>query len=254
MLSAADAGASILHIRVTNALAHFAASLPFRVRCSDDLEIGLTWASRKVALRHREIAPDPPGWKTALRFDVDCPCDRQPHTRSGYCPRAATYWRDAMVAEPSFVVVNPSNGHAHYVYLLRGWIRVDGTDPAQLAAVRYFVAIEHAYTRALHADPGYAGLVQHNPFASRYETYSGRDEPYSLGELVSFVELPRLASRRTAEIRTDGRNVETFDRLRYWAYAAIAEYHCVSRETWDEVVLRQMRSRPCTARWIASLR
>jgi hypothetical protein len=44
------------------------------------------------------------------------------------------------------VVVNPSNGHAHYVYLLRGWIRVDGTDPARLAAVRYFAAIERAYT------------------------------------------------------------------------------------------------------------
>jgi hypothetical protein len=189
-----------------------------------------------VAIRHRELAPDPPGWKTALRFDVDCPCDRQPHARSGYCPRAATYWRDAMVAEPSFVVVNPSNGHAHYVYLLRGWIRIDGTNPAHLAAVRYFAAIERAYTRALHADPSYAGLVQHNPFAARYETSSGRDEPYSLRELAAFVELPRLASRRTAEIRTDGRNVETFDRLRYWAYAVIAEYRCGPRETWDEVV------------------
>jgi hypothetical protein len=228
--------ALISYVRVSNAVAHFAQSLPFRVRCSDDLGVGLTWAERNVALRHRELAPDPPGWKTALRFDVDCPCDRQPHARSGYCPRAATYWRDAMVAEPSFVVVNPSNGHAHYIYLLRGWIRVDGTNPTQLAAVRYFAAIEHAYTRALHADPGYAGLVQHNPFAACYETFNGRDEPYSLRELASFVELPRLASRRTAEIRTDGRNVETFDRLRYWAYGAIAEYRCGSRETWEEVV------------------
>ena len=70
--------------------------------------------------------------------------------------------------------------------------------------------------------PGYAGLVQHNPFAARYETYSGRDEPYSLGELAAFVDLPRLAPRRKAEIRTEGRNVETFDRLRHWAYGAIA--------------------------------
>ncbi len=43
-------------------------------------------------------------------------------------------------------------------------------------------------------------------------TVNGRDEPYSLRGLAAFVELPRLASRRTAEIRTDGRNVETFDR------------------------------------------
>jgi hypothetical protein len=223
-------------VRVSNAVAHFAQCLPFRVRCSNDLDRGLAWAPRKFALRHGELAPDPPGWKTALRFDVDCPCDRQPHARSGYCPRAATYWRDAALAEPSFVVVNPTNGHAHYVYLLRGWIRVDGADPSQLAAVRYFAAIERAYTRALHADPGYAGLVQHNPFAACYETYSGRDEPYSLGELAAFVELPGLAPRRQAEIRTDGRNVETFERLRHWAYGAIAHYRCGPRERWDEVV------------------
>jgi hypothetical protein len=231
-----DELALISYVRVSNAVAHFAQSLPFRVRCSDDLGVGLTWASRKVALRHREIAPDPPGWKTALRFDVDCPCDRRPHARSGHCPRAATYWRDAAVAEPSFVVVNPANGHAHYVYLLRGWIRVDGSAAAQLAAVRYFAAIERAYTRALRADAGYAGLVQHNPFSGRYETFSGPDEPYSLSDLAGYVELPRLVPRANAEIRTDGRNIETFDRLRHWAYAAIREFRCGPRETWEELV------------------
>jgi Replicase family len=43
--------------------------------------------------------------------------------------------------------------------------------------VRYLAAIERAYTRALRADAGYAGLVQHNPFSPSYETFSGRDEP-----------------------------------------------------------------------------
>jgi hypothetical protein len=231
-----DARALISHVRVSNAVAHFAQTLPFRVRCSDDLAAGLEWADRNVALRRREIAPDPPGWKTALRFDVDCPCDRQPHTKSGYCPRAATYWRDAGVAEPSFIVTNPANGHAHYTYLLRGWIRTDGADAADLAAVRYLVALERAYTRALRADAGYAGLVTHNPFAARYETRVGRDEPYSLRELAAFVELPRMVPRRSTEIRTDGRNIETFDRLRHWAYAQIGEYRCGPRETWNEVV------------------
>ena len=39
-----------------------------------------------------------------------------------------------------------------------------------------------------------------------------------------------------SEIRTDGRNVETFDRLRHWAYATIGEFRCGPRETWNEVV------------------
>ena len=182
-----------------------------------------------------EIAPDPPGWRTALRFDVDCVCDGRLHVKRGYCPRAADYWRDVALAEPSFIVVNPTNGHAHYVYLLRGWVRVDGASVADVAAVRYFIAIERAYTRALRADAGYAGLVQHNPFHARYETFSGRDEPYSLRELAAYVELPRMVPRRT-EIRTDSRNVETFDRLRFWAYATIGEFRCGPRETWNDVV------------------
>ena len=234
--SRGNALALIPHVRVSNAVAHFAQTLPFRVRCSDDLGVGLAWEERKVALRRRELAPDPPGWKTALRLDVDCVCDRQPHARSGYCPRAANYWREVAIAEPSFVVVNPANGHAHYVYLLRGWIRVDGGDVSQLAAVRYFVAIERAYTQALRADAGYAGLVTHNPFHPAYETLSGRDEPYSLHELAAYVELPRMVPRRNVDVRTDGRNVETFDRLRRWAYTSIGEYRCGPRETWNEVI------------------
>jgi transposase len=120
--------------------------------------------------------------------------------------------------------------------LLRGWVRTDGSSDSDLAAVRYMVAIERAYTRALRADAGYAGLVTHNPFAACYETHSGRDEPYSLRELAAFVDLPRMVPRRSTEIRTDGRNVETFERLRHWAYAQISEYRCGPRDTWNEVV------------------
>jgi hypothetical protein len=50
---AGDALALISHVRVSNAVAHFAQTLPFRVRCSDDLGVGLAWAERNVALRHR---------------------------------------------------------------------------------------------------------------------------------------------------------------------------------------------------------
>jgi hypothetical protein len=62
----------ISHVRVSNPLAHFAQTLPSSVRCSDDLAIGLAWAERNAALRHRELAADPPGWKP-LRFDVKMP-------------------------------------------------------------------------------------------------------------------------------------------------------------------------------------
>jgi len=219
-----------------SALERFATQLPYRVRCSDDLDRGLTWALRPVALLHAEIAPDPPGWRTALRFDVDCPCPGRPHLHNGFCMRAATQWRDAELPEPSFVVVNPRNGHAHYTYLLRGWIRIDGTDPTHLRAVRYLAAIERAYTKALGADPGYAGLVQHNPHNLSYDTIAGCDEPYSLGDLAAHVELPAAPRRKEPEIRCEGRNIETFDRLRFWAYTAVRDWRCGDYEPWLQTV------------------
>jgi hypothetical protein len=217
---------------MAGAIAHFTAHLPYRMRCSDDLDRGLSWAPRPVALLHAEIAPDPPGWRTALRFDVDCPCAGGPHVRGGYCARAAAHWTEVGLPEPSFVTVNPSNGHAHYTYLLRGWVRIDGADVAQLHAVRYLAAIERAYTRALGADPGYAGLVIHNPLNLMYDTVAGRAEPYSLGELSAHVELPTTPRRREPEIRCEGRNVETFDRLRFWAYGAVGEWRCGAYDDW----------------------
>jgi hypothetical protein len=68
--------------------------------------------------------------------------------------------------------------------------------------------------------------------------------PTAAAELEAAAERPRQPHARVpgaaatdgAEIRTDGRNVETFDRLRHWAYGAIAHYRCAPRERWDEVV------------------
>ncbi len=210
--------------------------MPYKVRCTDRLRDGLAWAPRPVALLHDEIAPDPPGWTTSLRFDVDCPCDGRPHVARGRCDRAATYWRDVALPQPSFVVVNPRNGHAHYIYTLRGWIRNDGAAAADMPAVRYFAAIARAYTLALRADPGYAGLVHHNPLSAQYHTIVGTQADYSLRELAGYVKLAATPRRREPEIRCEGRNVETFDRLRFWAYRAVSEWRCGSYADWAAVV------------------
>ncbi len=91
-----------------------------------------------------EIAPDPPGWLTALRFDID--------TEGG-----GAAWIEAELPAPNFVVINPSNGHAHLVYLLGAWVQTDFGDSRRLKVVRYAAAIERAYTAALGADTAYAG-------------------------------------------------------------------------------------------------
>jgi len=98
--------------------------------------------------------------------------------------------------------------------------------------VRYAAAVERAYTAALSADPAYTGRFQHNPLSDAYVTKIGRDAPYSLDELARYVDLNEPALKKNPPIGI-GRNVETFDRLRRWAYvAAVADWRIGTYEAW----------------------
>ena len=171
-----------------------------------------------------EIAPDPPGWMTALRFDID--------SEGG-----GAAWIEAELPAPNLVVVNPRNGHAHLIYLLGGWIRTDFGDPSRLKVVRYAAAIERAYAAALGADKAYSGRFHHNPLSDAYVTKVGRDAPYSLAELAQYVDLVTPATKPAPF--GIGRNVEVFDRLRRWAYTAIADWKIGTHDAWHEAVARR---------------
>lgn len=105
-----------------------------------------------------------------------------------------------------------------------------------MPAVRYLAAIARAYTLALCADPGYAGLVIHNPLSYRYTTIVGQAAPYTLPELAAHVTLAVSPRRQAIEIRCEGRNVETFDRLRVWAYRVIGEWRGGAYRDWADAV------------------
>jgi len=169
-----------------------------------------------------EIAPDPPGWLTALRFDID--------TEGG-----GAAWIEAELPAPNLVVVNPRNGHAHLIYLLGAWVQTDFSDSRRLKVVRYAAAIERAYTAALSADPAYTGRFQHNPLSDAYVTKIGRDAPYSLDELARYVDLNEPAQKKNPPTGI-GRNVETFDRLRRWAYVAVADWRIGTYEAWSGAI------------------
>jgi len=164
-----------------------------------------------------EIAPDPPGWLTALRFDID--------TEGG-----GAAWIEAELPAPNLVVVNPHNGHAHLIYLLGAWVQTDFGDPSRLKVIRYAAAIERAYTAALGADSAYAGRFHHNPLSDAYVTKVGRDKPYSLTELAQYVDLTGPPPKKSAPTGI-GRNVEIFDRLRRWAYTAVSDWRMTSGRT-----------------------
>ncbi len=170
-----------------------------------------------------EIAPDPPGWLTALRFDID--------TKGG-----GAAWIEAELPAPNLVIINPRNGHAHLIYLLGAWVQTDFSDPRRPKVVRYAAAIERAYTAALGADPAYTGRFHHNPLSDAYVTKIGRDAPYSLDELARYVDLNEPVLKKNPPIGI-GRNVETFDRLRRWAYVAVADWRIGTYDAWSGAVV-----------------
>jgi len=68
-------------------------------------------------------------------------------------------------------------------------------------------------------------------------TKVGRDAPYSLAELAQYVDLATPATKpRPIGL---GRNVEVFDRLRRWAYTAIADWRIGKGHAWHGAVARR---------------
>jgi len=204
--------------QVQPALERFARTLPFRVHATDDFRHGAYRERREVARAMAEIAPDPPGWLTALRFDID--------TEGG-----GAAWIEAELPAPNLVVINPSNGHAHLIYLLGAWVQTDFGDSRRLKVVRYAAAIERAYTAALGADTAYAGRFHHNPLSCAYVTKIGREAPYSLDELAQYVDLTAPPQKKSPPTGI-GRNVEIFDRLRRWAYVAVGDWRIGTYDAW----------------------
>lgn len=141
------------------------------------------------------------------------------------------------VPEPSYVLLNPLNGHAHVFFELEAPVAL--YDGARMHPLRYFAAAEDGLRRALRGDRGYAGFLCKNPWNDAWECLPGRLEKYTLGELIEYRQKPEATEEAVAEDYDSGtlRNCKMFDRLRKWAYTEVSGYS--DRAQWSEVVFRQ---------------
>lgn len=184
---------------------------PRRPYCTDDFEAGLRIRSLPDALRRRYIQANPPKLRLWSIHDVDR-------------PGAALAWEDAYLPPPTWATVNRQNGHAHLVWGLSAPVLVDGL-AARQAPMRYLCAIESMMRDRLGADPGFGGLMTKNPAHPDWLTLRGPRLGYELGELAEYLPgLERHIPRRRPETVGLGRNVDTFDHVRRWAYRAIRTY------------------------------
>ena len=111
-----------------------------------------------------------------------------------------------------------SNSHSHVSYFLAKPVH-RGAD-AREAPLRLFARISEFYRQALGADPGYNGVLTHNPMhsahrAGEFQIHWGCKQPYSLSELAEPIPKRwRLPVKPTTEA---GRNCSLFAGLMKWA-------------------------------------
>lgn len=182
---------------------------PRKPYCTDALEDGLRIRPLKTALTRLYLQQNPPHLRAWLVFDVD-----REH--------AAYSWYDANLPAPTWVAVNPQNGHAHIAYGLSVPVLMDA-DTARTAPMRYLAAIENTYRVALRADLGYSGLITKNP-----RHWPGipeaRGRLYDLDELADYVDLATPKAKLTpSEAYGLGRNCTIFEYLRHRAYRLVRD-------------------------------
>ena len=187
----------------------FKANLPDRPYCSKQKPIRLQITSIKRALKYPYIQLNEPWRRVWLVMDID---------REG----GAFAWEDADLAPPTFTAINKLNGHAHSGWLMECPVLMGDHDRA--APMRYLEAIEGYMTEKLQADPGYAGLIAKNPLNPTWTALYGERQPYTLDWLADY--LPGIEKWRkpdTAQLTGVGRNVDTFDGIRVWAYKHVLD-------------------------------
>lgn len=117
---------------------------------------------------------------------------------------------------PSWIVLRPANGHCHVVYLLnRPVLRGECAreDPQEFAA-----NINEYYRHRLKADPGYTGVLTHNPLPvhkGELVTKWGVDEPYELNKLAKII--PVGWKKPVVATTGIGRNCDLFKACMKWA-------------------------------------
>ena len=173
-------------------------------------EMGCTRiASRELARYAAHIQPNGPTHKYWLVFDID---------------RHDAYdlLHDPHVPAPNILCINPANNHAHAYYLLETPVRT--APDASARALRYCAAVERALCHRLGADVRYSGLLAKNPLHPHWHTFQWRPKPYTLTELADWFDQDELnAPGKPEEFDGLSRNVETFEKLRLWAYRAIRQ-------------------------------
>ena len=189
-----------------NQIVKFKNRLPAIALCADKFPGALQHKARDVAATFRHVQANSNTHLYYLTFDID-------HQD------ASMRWYDCDAPAPNFVCTNLKNGHAHYLYSLKTSIRT-ATTFSSIKAIRYADAVTRGLSHKLKADACYTGLIVKNPLHSHWRVAQHCTADYTLEEIARHVDLNLPPSNRPAGL---GRNCDTFDAVRHWAYKAIRQ-------------------------------
>lgn len=201
-----------------------AAWLPRSPYATDNLEHGLRRGSRTRARTLRYVEASPKALQSLLIVDLD-------HEDA----LMKSFWKPSAHPEPSWVSINPANGHGHVGWVLK--TPLVKTDSARLAPMQFAARVETGLRDALGGDIGYSGLITKNPLHDHWETFWGPERAYSLTELATGLGdlFPKSLPSRVADNSGLGRNCALFNSVRLWAYSAISRYWGETAEEWEQI-------------------
>ena len=158
--------------------------------------------------------------------------------------------------EPNVVSYNPESGHSQHFWLLRDPVYCLEQQRAH-KAYRYLRAIESAVDAQYGTDPYFARAVSKNPIHLLWDTDWRHSREHSLGQLHDALrlDLSNINARGSQEATNageQGRNNQTFNTVRYWAYehADTFKQAGADYEDWYTAVLAQVSR--INARFIAT--
>lgn len=208
--------------------------LPEKPYASDKLKYGLRIMTREEALKKKYIELNPVHVKKFITFDID------------YDIRKDEIWyfeEEMNMPAPYWTVVNPENGHAHFIYVLK--TPVFCTEAAHIKPLKYLDAVVKAMTRVFKADPRYCGLISKNPFNKKdwfiKYPYWNKPEEVTLGMLANCPRvIDYLYEEPHAPVDEDiaglGRNCFIFEHVRVRAYRERRYYFGKTYDDWRKRV------------------
>ena len=185
---------------------------------------GEPFSSRRVPVSEAWEFPEVEYGRTptsyaAVLFDIDGP-DSAARLDGAVLARA--------VQRPSWAVLRRSSGGVHAAWALA--VPVHRYPGARSRPLGLFKRVSEYYTAELGGDPGYGGVLAHNPEASIYETRYMHSGGWSLEELADPIPADWRGPSRQRLVSAAGRNVTLFQELCRFAGRLGRSVYDVERE------------------------